>query len=323
MSHGTHIEIPGGYTEAKETAAFIVRRDRRFLRVFGRDPVKMVQGLITNDLAGAPENRSVYAAMLTPKGRMIADMRLFRRGPDVLIETDADAADNIAAHLKKFVPPLFARSEDASAKWGVLTVAGPEAARVLERLTGAQVSAEENVISGSGDLIAVGGRLPGSIDVIAPAAEVERLGDELAHAGVAPLDHRAYEVLRVEAGIPAWAAELDDTVIPLEAGLRHELISETKGCYTGQEVIIRILHRGHVNRHLRGLLLGDRRPPGKGTPLFNADGKNVGMITSSVRSPARQQTIALGYVRREIVPPATLHLDEPGGSIVHVVELPF
>lgn len=317
------IQVPGGYQEAKENAAFIVRQDHRFLRVYGRDPVTMLQGLITNDLAGAATDRAVYAAMLTPKGRMLADMRLIRIGDEVLIDCDAAAADNIIANLKKFVPPLFARHEDVSGRFGIVTLVGPEAARSLERLTGIQASTVPNVLVESGDVRAVGGRLPESIDLIASPERVDRLGDELAHAGIAPLDRRALETLRIEAGIPAWGAELDETVIPIEAGLRHELISETKGCYTGQEVIIRILHRGHVNRHLRGLLLGDRRPPERETPLLNAEGKNVGMITSSVVSPLKQQTIALGYVRREIVPPAELRLGDETATPVQVVELPF
>lgn len=318
------IETPGGYAEAKEHAAYIVRADRRFLRVHGRDPLKMVQGLITNDLAGAPSDRAVYAAMLTPKGRMIADMRLIRRGADVLIESDATAADNIAANLKKFVPPLFAKSEDVSDRFGILTVVGPDAARTVERVIGAQASAEHDVMVEAGELLTIGAReVPGAIDVIGTPERVDALGDELAHAGVAPLDARALKTLRIEAGVPAWGAELDESVIPLEAGLRNELISETKGCYTGQEVIIRILHRGHVNRHLRGLLLGDHRPPDRETPLFNADGKNVGLITSAAVSPARRQTIALAYVRREVVPPAELRLGDVNGPAVEVIELPF
>jgi len=318
------IEAPGGYVEAKEHAAYIVRSGRCFLRVHGRDPLKMVQGLITNDLAGAPSDRAVYAAMLTPKGRMIADMRLIRRGAEVLIESDATAADNIAANLKKFVPPLFAKSEDVSDRFGILTVVGPDAARTVERAIGAQVSAERDVMVEAGDLLTIGARdVPGAIDVIGPTERVDALGDELAHAGVAPLAPRALKTLRIEAGVPAWGAELDESVIPLEAGLRNDLISETKGCYTGQEVIIRILHRGHVNRHLRGLLLGDHRPPDRETPLFNADGKNVGLITSAAVSPARQQTIALAYVRREVVPPAELRLGDANGPAVEVIELPF
>jgi glycine cleavage system aminomethyltransferase T len=102
------------------------------------------------------------------------------------------------------------------------------------------------------------------------------------------------------------------------------MISEGKGCYTGQEIIIRILHRGHVNWLLRGMLLGDAPVAAQGTPLLQpGDHKQVGRITSSVISPRFEQTIALGYVRRELTLPAQLHLGDAEGAMITVVELPF
>jgi folate-binding protein YgfZ len=129
-------------------------------------------------------------------------------------------------------------------------------------------------------------------------------------------------VLRIEAGTPRWGADLDENVIPLEAGLRDKMISETKGCYTGQEVIIRILHRGHVNWMLRGALLGGAPPPERGTPLVSAEGKQVGRITSASVSPRHGQTIALCYARRELLLPAVVQLGETGFD-AQVVTLPF
>lgn len=110
-------------------------------------------------------------------------------------------------------------------------------------------------------------------------------------------------------------------MIPLEAGLRERAISTTKGCYTGQEVIVRILHRGHVNRELRGLLLGDAPAPAHGASLSLPDAdKSVGYVTSACASPRLGQTIALAYVRREVGPGATVLVD---GHAARVVELPF
>src|SRR5688500_4377646 len=102
--------------EAARLGALVVpRTDRAFIRVFGREPVKMVQGLITNDMTLASPTRAVYAGMLTPKGKLVADMRVYRKNDDVLIETAAPARQNVLDHFKKYVPPLFARAEDASA----------------------------------------------------------------------------------------------------------------------------------------------------------------------------------------------------------------
>jgi folate-binding protein YgfZ len=137
----------------------------------------------------------------------------------------------------------------------------------------------------------------------------------------------ALETLRIEAGRPRYGAELTEEVIPTEAfeesGLMERAVSFTKGCYTGQEVIIRIAHRGHVNRHLRGLLLGDAAPE-PGTRLFSPEsGKDVGWITSVTHSPLLGQAIALGFVRREMEPGATVRAGLADGAVATVVKLPF
>src|SRR5690606_15899076 len=133
----------------------------------------------------------------------------------------------------------------------------------------------------------------------------DALRDALVEHGAHACGHAALDVLRIEAGVPRWGAELDETTIPLEAELGERAISTTKGCYTGQEVIIRILHRGHVNWHVRGLRLGDAPVPARGATLTRSDtDKSVARITSACVSPRFDQTIALGYVRREVEPPA-------------------
>src|SRR5690606_23585226 len=129
------------YEAARSDVIVVDRADRSFVRVHGRDPVKMVQGLISNDIAGAPASRAVYAAVLTPKGKMVSDVRVLRHGADLLLETDARAAEAVMAHLRKFVPPLFARFEDANAAWAELGLYGPNAAGLLERVFDVDVSA--------------------------------------------------------------------------------------------------------------------------------------------------------------------------------------
>lgn len=254
--------------------------------MFGRDPLKMIQGLATNDIAGAPENFSVYTTFLTPKGKLIGDARVVRRPDgDIWIEAASAAADNIAGNLKKFVPPLFGKFEFSDA----LFVARAETAddSGLAELTNPFRAHVRDVIVAEKP-----------VNVLTSAEE---------------------EAARIEAGEPQWGAELTEDVIPLEAGLRKIAISETKGCYTGQEVIIRILHRGHVNRHLRGIRTGTAEVPAIGAEL-KRDGKVVGKITSAAFSEHFGEAIGLAYVRREVEPPAQLQLGE---QQVTVVELPF
>ena len=161
-------------------------------------------------------------------------------------------------------------------------------------------------------------------DLIGHPDALRVMAERLVAAGAAVLDEDTLEVLRVEAGQPRWGADIDENTIPLEAGLRERAISQTKGCYTGQEVIVRILHRGHVNWLLRGVRFGELPPPLRDTQLLHtADHRKIGRITSAVRSPALGETIALAYVRRELTPPAEALLESASGPRVAIVALPF
>jgi tRNA-modifying protein YgfZ len=308
------------YAAARSSTIVVERAERAFVRLHGRDPVKMIQGLITNDLAGAGPNRAVYAGMLTPKGRLLADLRVYHRGPDVLIETHRASLQNVLDNVKKYVPPLFARAEDVSAQYTMFGVYGPDAralagavAQLPEGVNELSESADQTLCVRS-DYIDEDGW-----ELIARSENAAALSGRL-NAIHATLD--TLEVLRIEAGTPRWGAELDENVIPLEAGLRDRMISETKGCYTGQEVIVRILHRGHVNWMLRGVLLGDAPLPERGTPLLSAEGKQVGRITSACVSPRHGQTIGLGYARRELQLPVGVKVGQTGVD-AQVVTLPF
>lgn len=321
------------YDAVRHAAGVADRVDRAAFRVYGRDPVKMIHGLVTNDVAGAAPGRGVYAALLTPKGRMVADVRVFRR-PDgeLLLDVDAGARPAVAEHFRKFIPPLFARVEDLGGRIHVIGVYGPRAREVVGRALGGEVpgalpeEAFRTFDFDGRELLVARTEYFGEdgYDAFVAPESAEALWRALVGAGARPVGHAALEVLRIEAGRPRWGAELDETVIPLEAGLRERAISTTKGCYTGQEVIIRILHRGHVNRLLRGVLLGEVPAPAKGAALVRPEaGKPVGRITSSCRSPLHGQTIALAYVRREVEPPAVLRLGDAGGPEAAVYELPI
>jgi folate-binding protein YgfZ len=275
--------------------------------MFGRDPLKMMQGLATNDIAGTPENEAVYTAFLTAKGKMVGDARVLRRpAGDIWIEADRSAAENIVGHLKKFVPPLFARFELLEHRV-IIGLYGPRAIEIAHALP--LEAALTNPFRAA------------ALDLIFAAASAEAAESQMIASGAERISFEELDIMRIEAGEPKWGAELTEDVIPLEAGLRKVAISETKGCYTGQEIIIRILHRGHVNRHLRGILTGSNEVPAAGGELVRAeDGKPVGRVTSAGVSARLGQAIALAYVRREIEPQTTLTL---AGQDVMVVELPF
>lgn len=316
----------------------------------GRDPVRMIQGLATADIEALAADRGVYTAFLTPKGRMVADARVFRADGDddgLLIDTAPGAADGLRAHLSKFVPPLFARAEDVSDDWAVVGVYGamsdevvaealptadagsaPAAAgdatagELARAATGEDVSFPEEAVVPVAGGFRVRTLLTGEPgwDVFVRRERRESVVAALLEAGGRPGDPAALEALRIAAGRPRWGRELTEDVIPLEADLLDRAISQGKGCYTGQEVIVRILHRGHVNRHLRRLEFAGPLPE-PGAKLFEEGNEKArGVVTSAVENEAG--VLGLGYVRREVEPPAELRVGSPDGDPVRVTALP-
>jgi folate-binding protein YgfZ len=344
------VELPRSYGEGaaeyravREAAGVVDRRDQAQLRMWGREPVKMLHGLLTNDLLGAAPGQGVYAAMLTPKGRTIAELRAFtvvREGrTEVLIDLPREALAGTVEHLKKFVPPMFARWEVAESM-GSLGVYGPRAGALLRRAVGVDVPelAEDAFVEVELEgrpVVAVGTRYAGGepgYDLVADGAALPAIWDALlargGEPGARPVGHAVLETLRIEAGRPRYGRDLTEEIIPTEAfestGLMERAVSFGKGCYTGQEVIVRIAHRGHVNRHLRGLRLGDAATPTAGAPLFREDGsKEVGRVTSAAFSPLMGETVALGYLRREIGPGDRVRVGGAEGAEAIVAELPF
>jgi folate-binding protein YgfZ len=329
------------YRAVREGVGVAERSDRARIRMWGKDPAKMLHGMVTNDVANAAAGQGVYAAMLTPKGRMLAELRAFLRAlTEVLVELPREALAGTSEHLRKFVPPMFARWADVSDEVDQIGVYGPHAAALLERVLGASFGEMEEdafreaTFGDAAVMVAatryVGGE-PGFDLFTAPtvlAGVWTALLEHGADLGARPVGLAAIETLRIEAGRPRYGAELSEEVIPTEAfeetGMMERAISFTKGCYTGQEVIVRIAHRGHVNRHLRGFRLGDGTAPAAGAPLFNAEtGKEVGRLTSVAFSPMLGEAVALGYARREVEPGAELRVGAPEGPPARVVRLPF
>ncbi len=293
------------------------------MRVFGRAPRQMLNGILTGTLPEPPEARddgvasgvARYHAVLTPKGRMITDAWVYLPGDEesdgFLLDLPKTGTEPLLRHLGKVLPPRFARHEDVTQLTGMLAVAGPEAASALSRLAfGLRVDPDTIAALEEGAWVRLGAdgfmaARTREIDaeaflVIGPADAVASLAARLVDAGAVEATPGDWGILRIEAGRPAFGVDMTDATIPVEAGIHERAIDYDKGCYTGQEVIIRIRDRGHVNRHLRRLVLGDVAVPSPGTELFPPDGgdRAVGWITSAARSPKEGSVIALAYVRR-------------------------
>ena len=333
------------YEAAVESAAVVDRSHRGRIVLTGRAPATMLTGVMTNSVPPAPtevvtgisRGSGAYGAVLTPKGRMVTDLRVFWRGPDeqshgLWLDVPAAGQDALLAHLHKYVPPRFAAIEDVTGETGTITAVGPHAAGMLAvRLNAAGLDSDAlEGLEEDGCLLV--GQPPGAIlvartsdlrvpafDVLGNAAPVRDLWIGMVDEGATRAGLGIWETLRLEAGRPAFGSDMDDGTIPIEAGIQDRAIDHGKGCYTGQEVIVRIRDRGHVNRLLRGLLLGGAPTPPAGTPLY-VDGRDkpAGHVTSGARSPAFGQGIALAYVRREVEPPAAMRLGSSDGVVVAV-----
>jgi folate-binding protein YgfZ len=324
----------------RETVGLLVRDDLQLFRMWGRDPVRMLNGLITNDLTRASDQRAVYAAMLTPKGKMLSDLRAFTRssesGTEVFLAVPTAAADTVEAQLRKFVPPLFSRWERTTLR--AIGLYGPRSTVALqgefERET--EIDNHEDavtyLVSGGIGAFAIAtaeaGGQPG-YDVFVAAEEFDvvrqRLLDAASRQEGREIDPADYEVARIEAGRPRFGADMTDATLPAEAfestGLMERAVSFNKGCYTGQEVVVRIAHRGHVNRQIRGILLGEGPVPEPGTMIVRPDtAKEVGAITSVAASRRIGRTIALAMLRKEVDPGDEVVV---GGVAATVTELPF
>ena len=308
-----------GYAALHADAAWVDRssRDAR-LEVRGPDASEWLQGLLTQDVKGMQVGQGAHAAYLTPQGRMIADLRVFHRGDSFLIESVASARATLLSRLDQFVIMEDVTITDVTESMGCLTVIGPSAAVAASACTG--VSPEDL------DTLAEHAHLPASLpggfvaasrefglpafDLFGPleglAAWRTLLQERLPLASDGVLD-----TARIEAGRPRYGVDMHEDTIPLEAGIEARSISFDKGCYVGQEVVIRILHRG-LGRVARRLVWVEHAPhdqdaPGwePGTSVNLAD-RTVGRITSACWSPARRGLLGIALLHRDATEPGTV-----------------
>jgi folate-binding protein YgfZ len=314
-------DLEGQPSAARTAAGLLDLSTRARLVVTGPDRQTWLQGMITNDVAKLGPGQGTAALALSNKGKIIADLRVFVRPHEIWIDAEAGRGPALLEHLSRFIimedctlaagAPLASCALVGARAWEIGRQAMPKLATLGPY---AQTEPLPVVIAaGWPDL-----GLPG-IRFWMPPSRKDALYAAFVIAGASELGAEAAEVLRIEAGRPRDGVELDADVIPLEAGLDQE-ISDSKGCYLGQEVIARISHRGHVNRKLAGFVLSGE-PPALPAPLIRGDA-TVGELRSAARSPAIGKTIALGYVRREYLTAGTTLQTSNGGTAV-VTELPF
>ena len=331
------------YRALRRAAGIVERAARTCIAVGGADRADYLQGLLSNDVAALAPGAGCYATYLTPQGRLIADMDVFNLGDRLLLDVDAGVGPLLLARFDELVFAEDVTLADWSGTAAGYDVHGPAAldvaAAALDAL-GIACDAPAGVrglaphgccrSAAAGETTAVlrtdALGEPG-VAVVVPRERAAALHAALAAAGGADVDPAAAETVRVESGRPRFPVDMDGETIPLEAGIEERAISFDKGCYVGQEVIVRILHRGggRVARRLVGLALG---PPagdaGAAVPepgaALRREGEPVGRVTSAAASPVLGQAIALGYLPRELAAAGTrVEVDLPAGRGAGVV----
>lgn len=322
------------YEAAHRGVAFRQRRERGVLIVTGKDRLAWLQGLVTNDVAFAGPGTE-YAAWLTPQGRMVTDLTIVETGDQTWLDVPAALAEALALRLDLMIFTEEARVEDCSHALASIDVVGPGAVAAIQ--TALHDNNDPMALPEGHGHLPVGRRrigddavfiiralsagVPG-LELFTSAAGVATLEDALGRGGAVKLDDGTATVLRVEAGLPAFLVDMGDETIPLEANLDRAL-SHTKGCYIGQEIIVRIRDRAHgrVARRLVGLLPEGQAVPRAGQGVTR-DGRQAGRLTSAVLSPALGRPIALATLLRDFTEPGTVVALEDGTRAT-VARLPF
>jgi tRNA-modifying protein YgfZ len=282
------------YSAIRQGAGWIERQDVGRLRLRGKDRLSYLHGLLTNDLESLQPGAGVYAALLTAQGRMITDMHVYELGDAALLTVPLALTERIGDHLDQFIFSEDVQVEEVTGSAAHLGVYGPSAAGAVQPLRTAH-----NFVLPSSQFGVDG------FEVISTHASASDLAMLLNDA--CAVDMETVEIIRVESGIPRFLVDMTETTIPLEAGIEDRAISMTKGCYPGQEVIIRVLHRGggRVARRLVGVVLGpEAELPQPRAPLFSGD-REIGALTSVVGSRLLARPLALGYVQRDFSAPGT------------------
>jgi folate-binding protein YgfZ len=307
-------DSPAEYRAVRESggAGLIDLSSHARIEVSGTEAVQFLNGLVTNDMKTLADGAWMPAAFPTPQGRLIASTRVIRRHDSFLFETEATSHATLLKTLSRFTLAGDFRVKDLTETVAQLSVQGTRAAELvgqvlgeeagrIERLRAVEVLWKERSVS----VIRATHTGEEGFDLFVDAAQASLLWQELRAAGAQACGFDALEILRIEAGLPRYGLDMDETNVVTEAGL-DEAVSYTKGCYTGQEIIARIHWRGHVAKKLTGLVFDREGNIERDSKIrTEAEGKEIGRITSTTFSPRLNRRVALGYVKYDYLKPGT------------------
>lgn len=328
-------DVAAEYRQASEHAALIDTNFRAIFSLARTDRARYLNAVLTSNVRDLAPGQSAIGLLLNAQGHIQAELETLALEDRILILGHALIQEKTFATLDKFIIMDDATLTDETSESGTLAIEGPAAPAIVRELTGIDIEALAPHGHASASIGAQAGAIPcrmichslfgfSGAEFLVRRADLQPLWNALSAAvrahGGAPIGYRAFNALRLEAGIPWFGADFDEHQIPHEAALDQTHISYTKGCYTGQEIVERVRSRGHVNRRRTGLTFSAAEPPAPGTPL-TAAGAEAGHVTSAAFSPLAGKPIGMGYLRREHAQPGNIL--QCGNAEAQVVELPL
>jgi aminomethyltransferase len=343
--------VPGSYGDTlleyasvrEGGAGLIDLSSRGRLLVSGTEAIQFLNGLITNDMKTLAEGSWMPAAFPNVQGRLIASVRVIRLPdeqtdrnvcPTFLIDTEAATHERVFKTIERFTLAGDFRVTDLTSQTAHITLQGKKVAQVVRAALGVDVGQFSPTSASRIDWLTKDRHADSTVvrathtgedgfDLIVKASDAVDLWNALQAAGARPVGYDALEILRIEAGIPRYGIDMDETNVVTE--VTDDAVSYTKGCYVGQEIIARIKYRGHVAKKLTGIKFAQAVKFEAGAPIKSMDDKEIGRLTSSTYSPNLGYTIGLGFVKYDYLAPETgVRIIASGEQLPAVVTaLPF
>lgn len=296
---------------------------RALIHVTGKDRVRWLHNMVTNNVRDLEPNRGNYNFVLNAQGRILADMYVFNRGESLLIETDRSQVESLLSTIKRFIIMDKVELSDTGDALTAIGVAGPNAAQTLAAagidLSGIQPLELRDAVIDERRVQVVSGpeQKPAWLEIWCDPHQASAMARRLTDAGAQPVGAEALEVWRVLHGIPQYGKDIRDRDLPQETG-QTQALSFNKGCYIGQEIVERIRSRGQVHRKFVGFEFEGEAPAiGK----FDSEGRTFAELTSVASIPGTSSTLGLGYIRVDAVPAGGMI--DLNGCKARVVDLPF
>ncbi len=306
-----YTDVPDEYQAVQTRAGLIDVSHLGLLQITGKDKLSFLNALLPSELSKLKDGSGIHSALLNTKARVLADLFIYARGDDLVVDTCDVAGFKVKDILDRFIITEDVKISDIAPQFVHLTLQGPESVRIMRELLGTEL----------GDLKSLESRMTGptlvisrdrtgqsGYDIILPNDEAEAVWQGFLLKGITPVGTDALEVLRLEAGYPRYGIDVDENTIILEAGFK-DTISFSKGCYLGQEVVARATHIGRVNKNLVQFQTESERVPAPKS-VFDANGKDAGYVTSAAFSPGLKAVVGLGYALRDFAKQGTKFLVE-------------